>query len=76
MNSDKSSFLTPSKEDELVHSLVEYSSKGGGDISIRAKGVKKRIHTSKGINEINIDEIVIEGATQENLVGIFKDLTR
>jgi hypothetical protein len=74
LNSDKSSFLTPSKEDELVHRLVEYSSKGGGDISIRAKGLKKKIHTSKGINEINIDEIVIEGATKENLVGILKDL--
>ena len=76
LNSDQSSFLTPSKEDKLVHSLVEYSSKGGGDISIRAKGVKKRIHTSKGINEINVNEIVIEGATQENLVSIFKDLVR
>ncbi|MDD2388993.1 MAG: hypothetical protein PHP23_04580 [Desulfobacterales bacterium] len=76
LNSHKSSSLTPSKEDELVHSLVEYSAQGGGDISMRAKGVKKRIHTSKGINEISVDEIVIEGATNENLVGIFKDLMK
>lgn len=76
LNSDKSSFLTPSKKDELVHSLVEYSSKGGGDISIRAKGLTKKIHTSKGINEINIDEMAIEGATKENLVSIFRDLVK
>jgi hypothetical protein len=76
LNSEKSSCLTPNKDDVLVHGLVEYSAKGGGDISIRAKGVKKRIHTSKGINEISFDEISIEGASQENLVGIFKDLMK
>lgn len=74
LNSDKNSSLTPNKEDKLIHSIVEYSSKGGGDISLKVKGIKKSVHTSKGINEINIDELAIEGASTNELVKIFKDL--
>lgn len=74
LNSDPQSFLTPSKKDPLVHGLVEYSSNGGGDISIKAKGLKARLHTSKGVNEISFDEIAIESSTFDNLVKLFKEI--
>jgi len=74
LKSDKSSYLTPTKDDPMVKSLVEYSALGGGNIKLRAKGVKKSIQTAKGKNEINIDELSIEGASPEDLINIFKGI--
>lgn len=45
-----------------------------GDISIKAKGLKARLHTSKGVNEISFDEIAIESSTFDNLVKLFKEI--
>ena len=76
LNSDKSSHLTPSQEDRFINGLVEYSSKGGGDITLRAKGIKKVLHTSKGINQVDIDEVAIEGTSVDNIVSLFKELMK
>lgn len=74
LNSDENATLTPSAEDPLIQGLVRYSSDGGGDISIRAKGLRRKIHTARGVTELSIDELLIEGASPEQLVGVFRDL--
>ncbi|MFA6174800.1 MAG: hypothetical protein WC334_05900 [Kiritimatiellales bacterium] len=76
LNSDKSSCLTPTEDDLLVSGLVDYASQGGGDIAVRAKGVSKKIHTARGVNEIHIDEVSIQGANPEQLKDIFKELLK
>jgi len=76
LNSDKDSYLTPSQDDAVISGLVDYSSQGGGNISIRAKGIKKKIHTAKGVNEIMIDEVVVEGSQTYELETFFKDLMK
>jgi len=76
LNSDKSSSLTPTKDDPLVSGLVDYASQGGGDITIRAKGIHKKMHTARGVNETRIDELLIQGASPEHLKNIFKDLLK
>ena len=46
LNSDKSSNLNFSQDDEFVNSLVDYASEGGGNISLKIKGYKRKFHTS------------------------------
>lgn len=74
LNSDKNATLTPSADDPLIGGLVHYSSDGGGDITMRAMGVRKKIHTAKGVNEVTIDEVLVEGATPEQLADVFRGL--
>jgi len=74
LNSDKNSYLTPTHNDEIIDSLVKYSAQGGGNISIRAKGVSKKIHTSKGVNEITIADLTLKGASPEELGETFRNL--
>jgi len=51
-------------DDKQINSLVDYASEGGGDISIKVKGIKKRIHTSKSIKTIEINELDMNGDTK------------
>jgi len=76
LNSDTSSSLTPNEGDPLVSGLVDYASQGGGDISVRAKGVRKKIHTARGVNEIHIDELHVQAARPEQLRDIFKEILK
>lgn len=76
LNSDVNTALTPTADDPLIGGLVKYSSEGGGDITMRARGVRKKIHTAKGVKEITIEEIEVEGATQEQILRMFKEICR
>lgn len=57
----KNGTLEVDPETEMIEGLVNYSAQGGGDISIKVKGVKGKIHTSKSTKNIKIDELSIEG---------------
>lgn len=76
LNSDENAYLTPSQEDPQVAELVKYSSQGGGDITIRIKGLRKKKHTAKGINEYSIDEAEIEGKSVEQVADILREVLR
>lgn len=47
LNSPEGAKLEIEKGNEMLESLVSYSAAGGGDISFRIGGLKKRVHTSK-----------------------------
>lgn len=72
LNSTEGSSLEIKQDNPLVNSLVEYSSKGGGDIEVRIKGIKKTIRTSRSVREISIDELSIENLTPERLGWLFE----
>ena len=72
LNSDKSSHLSFDKDDKFITSLVEYASQGGGNITMKVKGVKKKIHTSDSITEYEIDEFEIKDSSPRELADIFK----
>lgn len=76
LNSDDDSHLTPSSSDTMIDSLVKYSSDGGGDITIKVKGLNRKLHTAKGIIETSVDELSITSASPEKLQYIFRDLLR
>lgn len=71
--SDPSSALKIDSNDPVVSALVDYSSQGGGDIAIRLAGIKKKVHTSRTVREVTIDEAVLSG-TPENVASILREL--
>ncbi len=75
IESDPSSALKIERTDPVVAGLVNYSSAGGGDIAIRLAGVKKKIHTSRSVKELTIDEAVLEGPP-EVVSQLLKELFR
>lgn len=73
ISADKSSALHVSHNNPTVNGLVDYSSQGGGNISIKLKGVKKKITTSKTIKEFSIEESSLIGEPNQ-IVKILKEL--
>ena len=63
--SDPAAALTINEDDATLRGLVDYSAKGGGDIAIRITGMKKRIHTSKSVREVEISEVELQGDPQQ-----------
>lgn len=63
--SDASSALKVDPKDEVLASLVTYSSEGGGDIAIRLTGVKKKLHTSRTVREVSVDEVHLQGQPEQ-----------
>jgi len=72
LNSSKDSNLTINKNNELINSLVEYSAAGGGNASIRVRGLKRKIKTNQYIKEITIDDIILENIESEDSIKYLK----
>lgn len=73
--SDPASALNLDPEDQTVQGLVEYTSQGGGDISIKVKGVRKRIQTSNSVREIELDDLQLSGPPDQ-VAGILREMLR
>lgn len=73
--SDKSSSLNVDHDNPTINGLVDYSSEGGGDISIKLTGVKKKIHTSTTVKEFSIEESHLIGEP-EIVAKMLKDLLK
>lgn len=74
LQSDKASNLTLKKSDDFISSLVDYSSLGGGNISIKIKGVRKKIRTQDRVSEISFDSVELDNLKHKELLEIFKKL--
>lgn len=72
LKADPDSALKVEKTNAKLRSLVEYSSQGGGDISIRIKGLRKTIRTSRSVKTIEIDQI--EAANPTMAASIIRTL--
>lgn len=60
------------KEDKQINSLVDYASEGGGNISIKIKGIKKRIQTSKSIKSLEIKELEINNNNFQDIAKLLQ----
>ncbi|WP_339899642.1 hypothetical protein [uncultured Gilvimarinus sp.] len=74
LNSAEGAVLEVSRENEIVDSLVEYASEGGGDISIKIKGLSKKIHTQKTTRTIELDELTVESLNETSLEILLQSL--
>ena len=75
LRSDPASSLDLDPKDATVQGLVDYTSEGGGDISIKIKGFRKNIQTSRSIREIELDYLQLSGSP-EQVAGIVRELLK
>ena len=61
-------------ENDQIKALSDYSVNGGGDVSLRVKGIKKRVKTSKSVRSFEADSLHLEG--QPDVVAeLFKKIS-
>lgn len=70
ISSDKNSSLTIEEDNTNINSLVEYASEGGGNISVKIKGIKKRKQTSENLESIEINEVEFNSNSAEMIKEI------
>ncbi len=70
---DSAVFISEERSPQ-VESLVEYSSEGAGDISVKVRGLKRRVHTSRSKRHIEVDEATIKAENAEDIVAALKGL--
>jgi hypothetical protein len=71
---DPASSIIIDKDNPKIKGLVQYSSQGGGNISIKLRGVSKRMHTKKSKKRFEIDEVEISGKNDQQFVNLLKGL--
>lgn len=75
LRSDPAAALDLDPSDQTVQGLVDYTSEGGGDISIKIKGLRKKIQTSRSIREIELDDLQLSGPP-EQIAGILRGILK
>lgn len=70
---DESSIIADPSNEQLT-ALVEYTSQGGGSISMRIRGFRKRQYVSEAKKQIEFDELDINGENSGEIVEILKEL--
>lgn len=74
LNSAENSSLTLNKDDEFTDSMVQYSSEGGGNISMKIKGLRRKITTNDSITETSIEKFSVTDAPEELVKEILREL--
>lgn len=72
LESDPASSLDISPDNQTIQGLVDYTSEGGGDITLKIKGIRKRFHTSKSTREISITGLELS-APPEDIIQILRE---
>jgi hypothetical protein len=62
--------LTPDNQE--IAALVDYQAEGGGKSTIRIKGHRKKIKTSKKQVTVEVDEITIENVPYEKVSDVLE----
>lgn len=75
IESDPEAPLHLEESNKTLQGLVNYSSEGGGNISLKIDGVKKVYNTSKSVREIQLGEMEIQGNAQE-VAAVIKELLK
>lgn len=83
-NSTKNQLKIESEPDSCLHldednaslkGLVDYSSEGGGNISIKIEGIKKKHQTSRTVKEVYVSEIELSGG-EHTISNILKEILK
>lgn len=75
MESDQNSSLDLQRGSEPVTSFVNYASRGGGNISIKAREIRRRISTKDSVSEITIQDLDIRSDIENNVDSIVRELS-
>ena len=75
IESEPDASLHLDKDNPTLKGLVDYSSSGGGNISVRIDGVKKTYNTARTVKEIALGELEMSGSS-EQVVAALKELMK
>ena len=70
LKANDNSTLTLDEANGDLAGLVDYSSEGGGDITVKVSGAKKVIRTSKSKREFTMDEFEATGKSEDIMAAI------
>jgi len=74
LNAAEGTVLEIDPENEILDSLVNYASEGGGDISMKIKGLKKKIHTKTTTKTMELDELTVDNLNENSLYILLESL--
>lgn len=74
LQSSKKANLIVDRQNPQIDGLVEYASQGGGNVSFKIKGLRKKVKTTKTPTEINIDELELNNLPTIELINFLKVL--
>jgi hypothetical protein len=72
LQSSRDGNLVIDRDNQQIDGLVEYASLGGGNVSFKVKGLRKKVKTAKTPKEINIDELEVKNLDANDLINILK----
>jgi hypothetical protein len=75
LKSDPASALKVDPQEPVVQGLVDYTSEGGGDISIKIKGLRKKVRTSSSVREIELDGLQLN-CSPDQVLDILRGLLK
>jgi len=75
LESDPEAPLHLEENNSTLQGLVNYSSEGGGNISLKIDGIKKTYNTSKTVKEVQLGDMEIQGSAQE-VASVIKELLK
>lgn len=73
IESDPEASLHLEQNNNVLQGLVGYSSEGGGNISVKIDGIKKKYQTSRTVKEVQISNIELQGDS-EQIVKALKEI--
>lgn len=74
LNAEPESYLDIKESSKFVNSLVNYSADGGGNITMKVAGIRKRLHTAQSPSEFNIEEQLLKDTDWDKWNEQFKDI--
>ncbi|MCG9629004.1 hypothetical protein L1D34_29835 [Vibrio mediterranei] len=75
IESEPDSALHLEEDNSALRGLVDYSSEGGGNISLKIDGIKKHHQTSRTVKEITLGEMELTG-NAEQIAQVLKELLK
>jgi hypothetical protein len=75
IESEPDSALHLEEDNSALKGLVDYSSEGGGNISLKIDGIKKHHQTSRTVKEISLGEMELTG-NAEQIAQVLKELLK
>ena len=75
IESDTESNLHIEKNNSTISALADYTSDGGGNVSVKVNGLSKKINTSKTVKHVEVSEMQLQG-TAEEVADILKEIMR
>lgn len=73
LTSNPISSLDVNPNNPTIQGLVEYTSEGGGDIAIKVRKIRSKIHTSTSTREITLTNVELSGSPTQ-VLQTFKEL--